>query len=188
MPVLPLLADAHASRPSDKKVCRLLYQAELTSLPISTIFITTEDIVTFRQGKKQVNAIAYYSTKNSSLLYCALCRFPFLLTRDVNRAAFRAVRFWKILPHTGQTFKNFRPQQLLVPHAAGVHLMMNLCKTQILFGSYCLRSQQLVFYSFYLRFSDASVRRFVGRILLLFYLQAVCYSHRSDALACGLLI
>ena len=43
-------------------------------------------------------------------------------------------------------------------------------------------------YSFYLRFSDASGRRFVGRILLLFFLQVACCRHCSDALACELLI
>jgi len=36
-------------------------------------------------------------------------------------------------------------------------------------------------YSFYLRFSDASGRRFVGSILLLFFLQVACCSLCSDA-------
>jgi len=43
-------------------------------------------------------------------------------------------------------------------------------------------------YSFYLRFSNASGRKFVGRILLLVFLQVACYSHCSDALARELLI
>jgi len=43
-------------------------------------------------------------------------------------------------------------------------------------------------YSFYLRFRDASGRRFVGRILLLVFLQVACCSHCSDALACELWI
>jgi len=43
-------------------------------------------------------------------------------------------------------------------------------------------------YSFYLRFRDASGRRFVGRILLLVFLQVACCNHCSDVLAWELLI
>jgi len=43
-------------------------------------------------------------------------------------------------------------------------------------------------YSFYLRFPDASGRRFVGKILLLVFVQVECCSHSSDALTCHLLI
>jgi len=121
------------------------------------------------------------------------CRPP-VQARGVNRAstAFRAARFWKILPRTSRAawFSNVL-SRASAAYRVDVHLMMNLCKTKRFFGSYCLRQQQLFFclsYSFYLRFSDASGRRFVGRILLLVFLQMACCSHCSDALACELLI
>jgi len=63
-----------------------------------------------------------------------------VVTRDVNTAAFRAVRFWKILPRTSRAV--WLSNVLSSASAAfcvDVHLMMNICKTKRHFGSYCLR-------------------------------------------------
>ena len=65
-----------------------------------------------------------------------------LLTRDVKRSAtaFCAMRFWKILPRTSRTawFLNMLSCDSAAYRVDG-YLMMNLCKTKRLFGSYCVR-------------------------------------------------
>jgi len=69
-------------------------------------------------------------------------------TRDVNRAAtaFRVVRFWKILPRTSRDVWLLKIlSRASAAYSVDVHLMMNLCKTERFFGSYCFRSQQLFF-------------------------------------------
>jgi len=111
--------------------------------------------------------------------------------RDVNRATttFRTVRFWKILPPRRVTSKNFKPRQRCVPCGCSSNdeSLQNKDFLEVIVLDHNGCSSCLV-YSFYLRFSDASERRFVCRILLLFCLQVACCSHCSDALACELLI
>ena len=132
------------------------------------------------------------------LLFClSLENRHYLITCE--RSCILCLNFENFFPNNGQFFSvgdataslHSHAVHLCAPVPRTVRLMMNLCKTKRLFGSCCLRSQQLLFFlahSFYLRFSDASGRSFGGRILLLFYPQVACCSHGSDVLACELLI
>jgi len=116
------------------------------------------------------------------------------VTRDVKRAAtaFRAVRFWKILPRTSRATSLLKVFSLAsAAYRVDVHLMMIIAKRRD-FSEVVVSDKNSCFsclsYSFYLRFRDASGRRFVGRMLLLVFLQVACCSHCSDALACELRI
>jgi len=87
------------------------------------------------------------------------------------------------------TFENFKPRQLCVlrGRSSNDKSLQNTDFLEVIVldhnGCYsCL------IYTFNLHFSDASGRRFLGIILLLFYQQVACCSHCSDALACELLI
>jgi len=53
-------------------------------------------------------------------------------------AAYRAVRFWKILPRTSRaTCLSKVWSRASAVYRVDVHLMMNLCKTKRFFRSYC---------------------------------------------------
>ena len=106
--------------------------------------------------------------------------------------AFRAVWFWKIFPRTTRAawllnVLKLRQRRVSRGYSSNDESLQNEDFSEVIVldnNTYfsCLS------YSFYLRFRDASGRRFVGRILLLVFLQVACCSHWSDALACELLI
>jgi len=92
-------------------------------------------------------------------------------TRDFNRAttAYRAVRFRKILPCASCAAWLLKVLSSAV-YRVDVHLIMNLCKTKRLLEVFVLDDNSCfscLSCAFYLRFSDVSGRRLVGKILLL---------------------
>jgi len=110
-------------------------------------------------------------------------------TKGVNRAATAWCGFGKFCAYQPRrvTSKSVKPCQ----RRLDVHLVMIFAKRRD-FSEVTVLDNKSCFCclsnSFYLRFRDASGRKFVGTILLLVFLQMACCGHCSDALACELLI